>query len=220
MKSCSLMLMLSLVFLAPGCRKSEVGEQPAAQVSETSAASATTTDAAQPAADGTAGKVIKEKSSIKFTAAKVTRDHKGEFKNFDGWIEYAGGKPTQISFDIDTASIVTDTEKLTGHLKTPDFFDVAKYPKATFTSTKLSEAASSTPGGTTHMLTGTLDLHGIKKEITIPVKAEQTAEGVHATSDFTINRQDWGIAYKGMPDDLIKDDVLIKLDLWFPPPPA
>ena len=57
-------------------------------------------------------------------------------------------------------------------------------------------------------------------EITVPVTTQQTAEGVRAKSEFTINRHDWGISYRGMADDLIKDNVLIKLDLMFPPPPA
>ena len=55
--------------------------------------------------------------------------------------------------------------------------------------------------------------------MTIPVTAEVTPQGVRATSEFTINRHDWGISYRGMADDLIKDQVLLKLDLMFPPPP-
>jgi len=218
MKFGSSMLVLSLLLLTPAC-KSEIDEKPAAQVSETVATTSSDT-AATAAPTGTATPVIKEKSKIEFTAAKVTRDHHGEFKNFDGSIEYAGGQPSKIAFDIDLNSIETDTEKLTGHLKTPDFFDVAKYPKATFVSTSLTEAPAGSPGGATHMLKGTLDLHGVQKEVTIPVVAEKTAEGVHTRSEFTINRQDWGISYKGAADDLIKDNVLIKLDLMFPPPPS
>lgn len=220
MKSCSLLLALSLLVFAPGCRKSEIDEKPAAEVTETSATTAETATSTQPTPGGVTTNVIKEKSSIKFTGAKVTRDHKGEFKTFDGGIEYAGGKPSRISFDIDLDSIETDSADLTKHLKTPDFFDVAKYPKATFVSTSITEAAAGAPGGATHQVKGMLNLHGVDREVTIPVKAEQTAEGVHATSDFTINRHDWGISYKGMADDLIKDEVLMKLDLWFPPPPA
>jgi polyisoprenoid-binding protein YceI len=217
MKSCSLLLALSLLTLGAGCRKSEIDEKPAAAVTATS----TETTASASATAGTvASTVIKDKSSIDFVAAKVTRDHKGKFNNFDGAIEYAGGKPSSVSFDIDLTSVETDTEKLTAHLKTPDFFDVAKYPKATFTSTSLTEAPAGSPGGTTHELRGTLDLHGVKKEVTIPVKAEVTPDGVRTTSEFTINRHDWEINYKGMADDLVKDNVLIKLNLLFPPPPA
>ena len=207
---------LFLVVFLSACQ-SEINDKPAAAVSETSAAPA---PAPQPSGDASAAKVIREKSSINFVGAKVTRDHTGQFRNFDGAIEYAGTQPSRISFEIDLSSVETDTEQLTTHLKSADFFDVARYPKATFTSTSLTPAPPGAPEGTTHLLRGTLDLHGVQKEVTIPVKAEQTAEGVRARSEFTINRHDWGISYKGMADDLIKDNVLIKLDLLFPPPPA
>jgi len=230
MKYRSLLLAASLLLFLPACQKSEISDKPAAEVSETSAttttATASDTAASTTAATGTAptpgapvGRVIKEKSKIEFVGAKVTRDHQGRFNTFDGWIEYAGGKPSRIAFDIDTTDIWTDTDNLTTHLESPDFFDVQKYPKATFVSTSLTE----TPGaadGSTHTLKGNLTLHGVTKEVTIPVKAQQSAEGVRTTSEFTINRHDWGISYKGMADDLIKDNVLIKLDLMFPPPPA
>ena len=196
--------------------QSEIKDKPAAVVSD----STTETTATQQAAGGTTANVIKEKSSIRFVGAKVTRDHKGQFKNYDGTIEYAQGQPQRVSFTIDLNSIETDDEKLTAHLKSPDFFDVAKYPTATFTSTSLTPAPAGSPAGVTHELKGTLDMHGVAKEVTIPVKAEQTVEGVRTTSEFTINRHDWGISYKGMADDLIKDNVLMQLDLFFPPPPA
>ena len=216
MKSSTLLFALSLILLLPACQKSEITDKPAADVSE---ATTTATDTATQSAPGTVtANVIKEKSAIDFVGAKVTRDHKGKFNDFDGTIEYAGGKPTRVAFDIDLNSIETDETKLTQHLKTPDFFDVAKYPKATFTSTSLTEAPAGAPTGTTHELRGVLDLHGVKKEVTIPVKAEVTPEGVRTSSEFTINRHDWGISYRGMVDDLIKDNVLIKLNLMFPPP--
>jgi polyisoprenoid-binding protein YceI len=222
MKSCRILLALSVLALIPGCRESEIDNKPAAAMAD--AASATTMDTmlegAQPAPGAVTANVIKEKSSINFVAAKVTRDHKGQFNTFDGSIEYADGKPSRISFEIDLASVETDTPKLTGHLKTADFFDVAKHPKATFVSTAIGDAAAGSPAGTTHTLTGTLNLHGMDKEVTIPVVTQATPEGIQATSEFTINRHDWGVSYKGAADDLIKDEVLIKLDMMFPPPPA
>lgn len=220
MKSSSLVLALSLLIL-PACQKSELADKPAAEVTESTATVATADTApTQAAANTTTANVIKEKSSINFVGAKVTRDHKGKFNSFDGTITYAGNAPQGVKFDIDLSSIETDTEQLTGHLKSPDFFDVAQYPKATFTSTSLTAAPAGAPNGATHELKGTLDLHGVQKEVTIPVTATITPEGVRTTSEFTINRHDWKIDYKGMADDLIKDNVLIKLDLLFPPPPA
>lgn len=216
MNSRSWALALALLATLPACQKSEITDKPAAEVTETASTTADPAAAAQPAGPITRANVIKEKSKIEWAAAKVTRDHKGSFRNFDGWIEYAGPTPQKISFDIDLASVESDEEKLTAHLKSPDFFDVAKFPKAAFTSTSLTPADASAPAGTTHMLRGTLDLHGVQKEVAIPVKTEQTADGVRATSEFTINRHDWGISYRGMADDLIKDQVLIRLDLVFP----
>jgi polyisoprenoid-binding protein YceI len=217
----SLLFALSLVMLFPACKKSEISDAPAAEVSDTQAAATDTATATSAQAGGvTTANVIKEKSSIDFVGAKVTRDHTGKFHNFDGRIEYAGATPQRISFDIDLNSIETDTADLTKHLKSPDFFDVAKYPKATFTSTSLTPAPAGSDPGVTHILTGTLDMHGQQKEVRVPVKTQTTPEGVRATSEFTINRHDWGISYKGMADDLIKDNVLIKLNMLFPPLPA
>ncbi|HUP47199.1 MAG TPA: YceI family protein [Thermoanaerobaculia bacterium] len=209
----SIMVLALSIVVAGGCR-SEVDQKPAAEVTETSAA---TTATRPPGAD--ASRVIREKSSIDWVGAKVTRDHDGTFHEFDGWIEYAAGRPSRIAFDIDLTSVESDEEKLTAHLKSADFFDVARYPKATFTSTSIAEAPAGAPAGTTHRVTGVLDLHGAKKEVTFPVTAEVTGEGVRTRSEFTINRHDWGISYRGAADDLIRDNVLIRLDLMFPPPP-
>jgi polyisoprenoid-binding protein YceI len=224
MKFRSLFLALLLLPLFPACQKSEITDKPAAEVTDTGLATTSPDTAASatqaPTGPVTRANVIKEKSKIEFVGAKVTRDHNGKFNTFDGSIEYAGATPQKISFDIDLNSLQTDDPKLDGHLKTADFFDVARFPKATFTSTSLTPAPAGSPDGATHILRGTLDMHGVQKEVTVPVKTEQSAEGVHATSEFTINRHDWGISYKGMADDLIKDNVLIRLDMMFPPPPA
>jgi polyisoprenoid-binding protein YceI len=208
-------LMLPLVALV-ACQ-SEITNKPAAEVSD--AAPRSVAPGGQDPAGTTREDVIKHRSSINFVGAKVTRDHKGHFNDFDGWIEYQGPQPARISFEIDLSSVETDTPKLTEHLKTADFFDVARYPKATFVSSTVADAPAGSPPGTTHVLTGTLDLHGSQKEVRIPVTTERTAEGLRARSEFTINRHDWGISYRGMADDLIRDEVLMRLDLLFPPPP-
>lgn len=201
----------ALLVLSLACQKTEMPAP--AEVTETNSSTMTTTTAMS--GPVTTANVIAEKSTIGFTGAKVTGKHDGVFQKFNGQITYTGATPTGINFDIDLASVKTDAAKLDGHLKTPDFFDVAKFPKATFTSTSI------TPGATPndYTISGTLDLHGVKKDVTFPVKVESTPAGVHTTASFSINRKDWGIVYTGAADNLIKDDVAIKLDLWFPPAP-
>jgi polyisoprenoid-binding protein YceI len=151
-------------------------------------------------------------SKLAFVGAKITGKHDGEFKVFSGTITVPEGDVTKgtVSLEVDTTSVVTDTEKLTAHLKSPDFFDVAKFPKATFTST--SVVADTSKGGT-HVITGNLDLHGVTKSISFPATVRVTATGAEADAEFAINRKDFSIVYAGMPDDLIKDDVLMKITL-------
>jgi polyisoprenoid-binding protein YceI len=150
-------------------------------------------------------------SKVEFVGAKVTGKHDGGFKEFTGNITMPEGKPEQgmVKIEIQTTSIYTDDEKLTKHLKTPDFFDVEKFGKATFTSTAVAPAAEAGK----HTITGNLELHGVTKSISFPATIKATAEGVDADAEFVINRKDFGIVYPGKPDDLIKDDVLMKLQI-------
>lgn len=151
-------------------------------------------------------------SKIEFVGAKVTGKHDGSFGQFTGTVSLAGDDPTKssVTVEIDAASISADNPKLTGHLKSADFFDVEKHPKARFESTSI------TPGGekgATHTVTGNLEMHGVKKSIRFPATVK--LEGGRATVDaeFAINRKDFGLSYPGKVDDLIRDDVVIKLTI-------
>jgi polyisoprenoid-binding protein YceI len=151
-------------------------------------------------------------SKIDFTGAKITGKHDGSFKTFTGTISVPDGKPElgQVKVEIDTSSLKIEPEKLEGHLKSPDFFDVGKYPKASFTSTAI---APSTEAGKTHVITGNLELHGVTKSISFPANVKISGDSVQTDAEFVINRKDFGIVYPGMPDDLIKDEVLLKLQI-------
>lgn len=156
--------------------------------------------------------ITPENSKVEFVAAKVTRNHQGSFKKFSGAIDLVADhvENSRVSIDIETSSVVTDEEGLTKHLQTPDFFDVAKFPKATFVSTKIEKS------GAGYNVTGNFDLHGIKKSIAFPATIEVTADGVSVNADFAIKRQDFGLVYPGKADDLIKDGVRITLSLKVP----
>jgi polyisoprenoid-binding protein YceI len=156
-----------------------------------------------------------ENSKVDFVAAKVTRSHNGAFKQFSGTIDLINGSAEQsiVTINLDTASVTTDDDSLTAHLKTADFFDVAKYPKATFVSTKIEP---NTANGATHTITGNFDLHGVKKSISFPATIQLGPDSVSANAEFSINRKDFGINYPGKVDDLIRDGVVIKLTIKVP----
>lgn len=153
-------------------------------------------------------------SEVGFEGAKVTGKHTGSFKKVDGQVSLSGGKVNALTITIDTASVESDDEKLTGHLKSADFFDVEKFPQSTFVSTQVVEKAAA---NATHEITGNLTLHGVTKSITFPVSVKAAATSAKGDAEFTINRKDFNIVYPGKSDDLIKDDVLLKLKLTFKP---
>jgi polyisoprenoid-binding protein YceI len=155
-----------------------------------------------------------ETSKVEFVGAKVTRKHPGSFGGFSGAVTLVDADPkkSSVKVEIDTATLSVDEPKLTNHLKTPDFFDVQKFPKATFTSTSIQSAGSTDA----YAVTGNLELHGVSKSITFPAAIKVNPNAVDAYSEFAINRKDFGIVYPGMPDDIIKDDVLIKLSIHAP----
>jgi polyisoprenoid-binding protein YceI len=174
---------------------------------------ATTGEAATPAS-ATAGQgekylVTSDTSRIEFVGSKVTGSHNGSFKKFAGEIHFVGQpEKSRVNINIDMNSVETDTGKLTEHLKTADFFDVSKFPQATFESTEIRSGGEK---GATHTVTGNLQLHGVKKAITFPATIAVSGGTVTVDSSFAINRKDFGINYAGAADNLIRDDVVLTL---------
>ena len=154
-------------------------------------------------------------SRVGFVGAKVTQKHEGSFQSFTGAVSLVDNDPTKssVTTEIDVASIKTDEEKLTGHLKSGDLLDVAKYPKATFTSTSIKLGGEK---GATHTVTGNFQIHGVTKSISFPATVKTSGDAVDVDAEFAFNRKDFGIVYPGMPDDLIKDDVVLKLHFHAP----
>ncbi|MDY7092448.1 MAG: YceI family protein [Acidobacteriota bacterium] len=155
--------------------------------------------------------IDQEASSIEWVGSKVTGSHDGGFNQFEGTVEVVNGTPegTTVDVTIDNTSLWSDNEDLTGHLKSADFFDVENFPTSTFTSTKV--VPSDTAGE--YEVTGNLTLHGVTKQITFPATIEVSEDQVTAQAEFFIKRFDFGIEYPGRQDDLIRDEVVIKLNI-------
>lgn len=118
-----------------------------------------------------------------------------------------------VESSADTTTISTGVEKRDTHLKSPDFFDVTKFPKLTFKSTSLSKA------GGKLMLTGDLTLNGVTKSITLdvdgpaPPQTDQkgvTRSGFSATGK--LKRSDYGFGPK-FPNAVVGDDVKFSIDV-------
>ena len=177
------------------------------------ATKARTGEAAQVASPATAHgqryQITPQNSKVDFVGSKVTGKHDGSFGDFSGQIDYAGSpENSRVSITIKTDSITTDTPDLTKHLKTADFFDVAKYPEASFVSTAIKAGGEN---GATHTITGNLTLHGVTKAITFPATINVTPEAATVESSFSVNRKDFGINYAGAADNLIRDNVVLAL---------
>ena len=123
----------------------------------------------------------------------------GHFGKFNGQaqLDPASKSLRSVNVEIDTNSITTQFDKLTNHLKSPDFFEARQYPTAKFESTKI------TPGQDgKSQITGKLTLHGVTKEISFPATVAVSESGMTLSSNFSIDRTHFGMNFG--PDQVEK----------------
>lgn len=199
----------SLAFLALAACSNPADNVPAAQVSSSTNSASSAPAPSLTDANSRNFAFGGQNSKIGFVGSKVTGSHEGGFTNFAGQIKLADGKPvgSGTRVVIATDSLWSDNGRLTGHLKSPDFFDVAKFPTAVFQSSSFS------PQGTNWNVTGDLTLHGVTKQISFPAQIQLSAEKVSVDAEFAINRFDFEMKYPGKADDLIRKEVVLKLDI-------
>ena len=200
------------VILAMMACTSEIDNKQAAEVKDVvekkaEAPKADTPKAEAPKKESVKGTTLSfaDTSKVEWVGAKVTGDHTGGFKVVKGTAQVDAGALLSLNAEIDIASMFSDSDRLTGHLLSADFFEAKKYPTATFSSTKVENGT----------ITGVLDMRMIKKEISFPAKISVQEQAVDIQAEFTINRRLWEINYNGKANDLIKDDVLIKLNVQY-----
>lgn len=200
-------ILLAAVALLTAC-PDPAKDKPKATVATPAPAPATPAQI-QPIANAVAFPFTQADSKITWVGAKVTGKHEGGFTQFGGIIEIVESDITKsrVRTAIDMNSTFSDAEDLTGHLKSDDFFDVAKFPETSFVSTAIAKNADK------FTVTGNLTLHGVTKSISFPASITMTDSEVTVAAEFAINRKDFGIVYPGKPDNLIKDEVALKLDL-------
>jgi polyisoprenoid-binding protein YceI len=165
--------------------------------------------------------VDKAHTSVKFTVSHlVISDVEGRFKTFDGTMESskADFSDAKINFTVDVASVNTDNENRDNHLKSPDFFDAAKFPQMKFVSTSFVPL-----GDNKYTLVGNLTIRDVTKPVSFDVKFGGTAVamgGTHAGFKATtkINRFDFNLKWNNTTDvggAVVGSDVEIKIDVDF-----
>src|SRR6185503_1587954 len=177
-------------------------------------------------------------SKIEWIGTKVTGYHTGTVPLKEGQIYVNNNEVTGGKFVMDIANMnvsgpkgtdSSSNNKLLGHLKSADFFDVSKYPDGTFELTdvkpykgesikdtsdvrqeEISEYKVTNP---THLVSGNLTMKGVTKNIEFPARITVSGNTAEAIAKFNINRKEWGIVYKGKPDDLIRDEIHLGISI-------
>ncbi len=147
-----------------------------------------------------------ENTKLTFTGTKPGGKHDGGFKTLTGsaTVTDADFKTLKLDVEITCDSLYSDDEKLTGHLKSPDFFGVKDNPKASFKSTKVEKT------DTGFTITGDLTMLGKTKSVTFPASISEKDGVLSLSTSFGIDRTQWGMVYgKGKVDDTVSLGITV-----------
>jgi len=160
--------------------------------------------------------VNKSASSVAWLAKKVTGEHNGTVGISAGALNVNGNKLIGGNFTIDLKTIkaldITDpgyNQKFIGHITSGDFFEIEKFPTASFVITKVAG----------NQVTGNLTVKGITKSITFPAEIAVKGGKVTAKANITIDRTDFNIKYgskkffDSIGDKAIYDDFALTVSL-------
>jgi polyisoprenoid-binding protein YceI len=151
--------------------------------------------------------------SVKHMGISTVR---GTFQAFTGDIDEQDGQVKAVTVDIDMASLTTANEQRDGHLKSPDFFDVATHPHAKFVLTQFTRSGDDVTA------TGDLTIKGVTKPVTLkgeiggPAKDPWGNEKVSAVLETKISRKEWGLTWNVALEAggvLVSDDVKLHIDV-------
>jgi len=163
-------------------------------------------------------KIDKSHSEAIFQVRHLVTKVRGRFTDFEGAIEYNEANPelSTVNFTIKTASIDTAEGDRDKHLRSADFFEVDKYPEITFRSKKMTKR------GDGYDVSGDLTIHGVTKEVVLPVahlgKAKDPwgGERLGFEVETSLNRKDYGLAFNVALETggfLVGDEVKISIDI-------
>ena len=160
--------------------------------------------------------VLIDKSEIRFLSKQMGANVEGRFRKWRANVDFRPGElpKSKANFEIELASIDLASEESEAETRRPGWFDTAKFPVATFTSSAMRRL-----GDDRFEIAGTLAMKGIAKEMVIPVVLGKDAAGnAVAEGQFTLKRLEFRIG-EGMWADTgaIADDVVVRVRMVLPP---
>jgi len=161
----------------------------------------------------------KAHTTIGFQVRHLFSTVPGKFADFTGTITYDEANPENSSVEvrIKTASVDTGLKMRDDDLRSPNFFDAAKYPEITFKSKSVKST-----GNNTADVTGDLTMHGVTKEVVLKVELIGKGAGMKAGSvvsgwnaDTALKRTDYGLTWNKVIEgtQVVGDDVKIDLNV-------
>ncbi|MFN6997756.1 MAG: YceI family protein [Aquincola tertiaricarbonis] len=156
-------------------------------------------------------KLVPAQSEIQFTSRQMGVPVDGKFRKFDAQVDFDPKKPetARIALSIDLASINLGAPESEAEVVKPLWFNVAKFPQASFTSTGVKATG---PGK--FDVTGKLNIKGNVRDMTVPVVLTQAGGATTATGGFVLKRTDFKIGEGEWADtSMVANDVQVKFKL-------
>jgi len=156
-------------------------------------------------------------SSVGFTLRHMVSNFTSSFTKVSGTIAYdpAAAEQSSVQATIDIGSVNTANEKRDNHIKSPDFFDAAKFPTATFKSKAWKKT-----GENTFDVTGDLTIKDVTKEVVLKTTLIGSGPGMAPGSTLTgwsatttLKKSDFGVAGPAMLSAALGDDVAIAISI-------
>ena len=155
--------------------------------------------------------LVPAQSEILFVSKQMGVPVEGRFKKFDAQVAFDPAKlaTSKIAFTVDTGSATLGVKETDAELPKPTWFNVPKFPQATFQSTAIKSVG---PGK--FEVAGKLSIKGASQDVTVPVALTQSGATTTATGAFTIKRLAFKLGENEWADtSMVADDVQVKFKL-------
>lgn len=155
--------------------------------------------------------LVAAQSEVAFTSRQMGVPVDGRFRRFEAQVQFDPKKPetARIALKVDLASITMGAPESEAEVVKPEWFNTAKFPQATFTSTAVKAL-----GGNRYEVAGQFALKGITRDIVVPVTLAAAGANTVATGGFTLKRLEHRIGEGEWADtSMVANDVAVKFKL-------